>query len=625
MNKKATKNTLVFSMLILILCMAVLIGSTFAWFTDSVTSENNVIKSGTVDVQMDWLDGTQNPYDESAAWIDAANGAIFNYEKWEPGFAQVRHIKISNIGTLALKYKLNIIANGTVSDLADVIDVFYVDPAVAVTNRADLNDSNKIGTLSDVLQNLAGDNSTAAGELLAGENVIVTLALKMQESAGNEYQNKDIGSDFSVQLLATQFGAEEDSFGNDYDKDLSLDYTPVSNINELETALANKAKSIVFTQDCYVENPISIDYDVHIAASGSAVMRANGYTGTIFNVKSNAKLTLSDIVLDGGAIWTGEKASPLMRGATNEGLVATGYLIGTEGNGSIVLEQGAILQNNDGANAVFLATRGGGSLTLNGGHVINNSSNAGAIWGGGHIYVNAGSKINGNSSTGIAGAIRMVGNCNLTVNGGELNYNKAASDGGVIWGYGSSTYTFSGGEMAYNEAAGSGGAIYTGDYSVINISGDFEMHDNKALNSGAIRLTNYTSLTMTGGKIYNNTQNGESNAFNTWNNPMNLSGGQIADNISYVGGHTLTVGMADIDGVIAFNLSTNQNTVKLQSEFEGFAFSVNESASNFNNFNLKPADGYVYTAGDEAKLVCKNEGYITYWDATTSTFRLKAK
>ena len=52
---------------------------------------------------------------------------------------------------------------------------------------------------------------------------------------------------------------------------------------------------------------------------------------------------------------------------------------------------------------------------------------------------------------------------------------------------------------------------------------------------------------------------------------------------------------------------------------------MNESASNFSKFNFKPASGYVYTEGDEAKLVCMNPGYETYWDATTSTFRLMAK
>ena len=127
-KKYSTKKALVASVLLLALCFSMLVGTTFAWFTDSVTSSGNIIKSGTLDVEMYWAKGTEDP--DNANWTDASTGAIFNYDKWEPGYAEVRHIKIANEGTLALKYKVNIIANGEVSDLADVIDVYYVDPAI---------------------------------------------------------------------------------------------------------------------------------------------------------------------------------------------------------------------------------------------------------------------------------------------------------------------------------------------------------------------------------------------------------------------------------------------------------------------------------------------------------------
>lgn len=209
---KSTKRALLLSALSLLMCVSMLIGSTFAWFTDSVTSSGNNIKSGTLDVEMYWADGTEAP--DSATWTDASTGAIFNYDKWEPGYVEVRHIKIANVGTLALKYQIKIVANGEVSDLADVIDVYYVDPAVQVSDRAQLTDANKLGTLTEVLANLA---NTANGELPAGENDTITLALKMQESAGNEYQNLAIGSDFSVVLMATQDNVEKDAFDENYD------------------------------------------------------------------------------------------------------------------------------------------------------------------------------------------------------------------------------------------------------------------------------------------------------------------------------------------------------------------------------------------------------------------------
>ena len=211
---KKTKNALITSALSMLLCLSMLIGTSWAWFTDSVTSAGNIIQSGTLDVEMHWAKGTEDP--ASATYTDASKVAIFNYDKWEPGYVDVKHVKISNVGSLALKYQLNIVANGTVSELADVIDVYFVDPAIQITERTALYESNKLGTLREVIKGLS-DGKQGNGYLEAGKSVTVTLALKMQESAGNEYQGLSIGTDFSVQLLATQYGFEGDSFGEDYD------------------------------------------------------------------------------------------------------------------------------------------------------------------------------------------------------------------------------------------------------------------------------------------------------------------------------------------------------------------------------------------------------------------------
>ena len=211
-NKKGIKRSLLMSALALLLCVSMLIGSTFAWFTDSVTSAGNIIKSGTLDVEMSYADGKENP--ATVAWTDASTGAIFNNDKWEPGYTEVRHIKIENNGTLALKYQLTIAPDGEVSKLTDVIDVYYLDPAAAIADRAKLDENKKLGTLTDVL---AGMATTASGNLLPEGEHVVTIALKMREDAGNEYQNKSIGSAFSVILIATQLNHEEDSFDKNYD------------------------------------------------------------------------------------------------------------------------------------------------------------------------------------------------------------------------------------------------------------------------------------------------------------------------------------------------------------------------------------------------------------------------
>ena len=212
-NSKHTKRALLASVLSVVVCAAMLVGSTFAWFTDSVTSAGNIIKSGNLKVALEWANGTEAL--DTATWQDASTGAIFNYNLWEPGYTEARHVRISNKGNLALKYEIRIVANGEVSKLAEAIDVYYVKDGKQLTSRNDLTDTMKIGTLKEVLAN----PYAAKGHILASENAadVATIALKMQEDAGNEYQGLSIGTDFSVQLVATQYTSEKDSFDDQYD------------------------------------------------------------------------------------------------------------------------------------------------------------------------------------------------------------------------------------------------------------------------------------------------------------------------------------------------------------------------------------------------------------------------
>lgn len=220
-NFVTTKRALLTSVLSLVLCFAMLLGTTFAWFTDTVTSSGNVIQTGNLKVKMEWEEG--NVALDVADWKDASAGPIFNNKTWEPGRIEAKHIKITNVGTLALKYELNIVPHGTVSELADVIDVYYFADATQL-DRSTTTGGNRLGTLAELLDNNV-DNDNHISKLINGrldENGDYddfTIALKMQETAGNEYQGLSIGSSFSIQLLATQATYEDDSFDNTYDAD----------------------------------------------------------------------------------------------------------------------------------------------------------------------------------------------------------------------------------------------------------------------------------------------------------------------------------------------------------------------------------------------------------------------
>lgn len=216
-KKKSTKRVLLLSGLALIVCVSMLIGSTFAWFTDSVTSQGNKIQAGTLKLDLELLDKDGN-------WnsIKEDKTAIFNYDKWEPGYTDVKILKVENEGNLALKWYAKFISADEISELAEVIDV-YVCPSetTELTYPADrdLTGYTKVGTLDKFIDTIS---ATTYGNLGAGKSAYLGIALKMQESAGNEYQNKTLGA-FDIMILATQYTAESDSFDNQYDKDAEYD------------------------------------------------------------------------------------------------------------------------------------------------------------------------------------------------------------------------------------------------------------------------------------------------------------------------------------------------------------------------------------------------------------------
>ena len=211
----STKKTFLTSLMALLLCIVMLMGTTFAWFTDVVTSTGNIIQAGNLDAEMYYSESLENP-----DWKNADGPAVFNYENWEPGYTAVRYIKIKNAGNFNFKFQLSLDANGVVSKLGDVIDVYFVNPANQEIES--LEGLNNVGTLTNVIKN----NNYIPGTLTPGSEVILAIALHMQEEAGNEYQKLELcEGGFDLKLIATQVGGESDSFGDDYDDNATWEDT----------------------------------------------------------------------------------------------------------------------------------------------------------------------------------------------------------------------------------------------------------------------------------------------------------------------------------------------------------------------------------------------------------------
>lgn len=104
MVKRSTKQQLTLSAILLLLCVSMLVGSTFAWFTDSVTSTNNIIKSGTLNVELYYQVEGQTDWTK----VTDQTNVFKENSLWEPGHTEVVKLKVVNEGNLALKYKLGV-------------------------------------------------------------------------------------------------------------------------------------------------------------------------------------------------------------------------------------------------------------------------------------------------------------------------------------------------------------------------------------------------------------------------------------------------------------------------------------------------------------------------------------
>ena len=285
MKLKSKKSALLLSFTSLLLCFAMLAGSTFAWFTDTATTGVNKIVAGNLKVDIVAEDGVTSltSADGKLYWTQkqSAGGqatAVTGADKplWEPGVTFLtRGFKIKNGGNLALKWKMAInkenVENGKVGSevapsksLLDVIDF-------SVVKSTDENAP-------------AVDIKTFVGELTE-KNAISTdtyyIKGHMQKEAGNDYQNLTLDG-ITITVYATQLNHENDSFGPDYDVTAPLDFVPVGTAAELKSVLANAAAGEDVNVSLTGDIDLGTDKTLMIVDENSEVgdinIQANGHT-----------------------------------------------------------------------------------------------------------------------------------------------------------------------------------------------------------------------------------------------------------------------------------------------------------------------------------------------------------
>lgn len=344
-SSKSTKRALISSTLALLMCVAMLIGTTFAWFTDTASTAVNKIQAGNLDIELQMKDNEGN-------WVNAegktlpflVNGKIpaeGTQILWEPGCTYyVPEVRVLNKGNLAVKFE-------------------YVPEALGIT-----------GKLAEVLELVLPetDMNIEPAILKPGEaSPAWSFGYHMLESAGNEYQNAT-ATGMCVTVVATQATYEKDSIDDQYDKDAEYPIL-VTTGDELQAIVSNATApvNIVLTNSITTNNfVIPADKDVTLDLNGRTVTNAGSHT-----ILNKGHLTLTDSSAD--------KSGQIISLKSNTAALRNGD------NAVCVVEGGTI--SRDGANGnTWHVVENFGKMTFNGGKVVLKNGNGFAITNGWNYF-----------------------------------------------------------------------------------------------------------------------------------------------------------------------------------------------------------------------------------------------
>ena len=200
----------------LILCFTMLLGTTFAWLSDSAVSKNNKVVAGILDIEL-WLYNK-----DTAKYVNISDNTapIFGTEiVWEPGITKVAYLAIKNSGSLDLKFSIAMTVQSISKNLEKVLQYTIVaapdGPYTEEDPPYDYLDWEK-ATKSDV-ENIVGCSPITGDVFLhKDETKYLALAIHMMDGIENSYQGGQIN--FDITVLAAQLGSEADSVDFKYDE-----------------------------------------------------------------------------------------------------------------------------------------------------------------------------------------------------------------------------------------------------------------------------------------------------------------------------------------------------------------------------------------------------------------------
>ena len=343
-NKRATKRALLTSVMALVMCVVMLVGTTFAWFTDTASTGVNKIQAGNLDIELQMKDN-------NGKWVNAEGKILpFLVEGkipadgtqilWEPGCTYyVPEVRVLNKGNLAVKFEYVPEALGVTGKLAEVLELVFKTPVDA--------NGEEVNIEPEILK--PGEASPAW-----------SFGYHMLETAGNEYQNAT-ATGMCVTVLATQASYEKDSFDDQYDKDAEYPIS-VTTGDELQAIVSNATApvNIVLTNSITTNNfVIPADKDVTLDLNGRTVTNAGSHT-----ILNQGHLTLTDSSAD--------KSGQIISLKGNTAALRNGD------NAVCVVEGGTISRNGANGNT-WHVVENFGKMTFNGGKVVLKNGNGFAI------------------------------------------------------------------------------------------------------------------------------------------------------------------------------------------------------------------------------------------------------
>ena len=296
MKNFSSKKALLLSVLSMVICVSMLIGSTFAWFTDSATANVNEIKSGNLEIALEMSKDGGNTWEtvnDNSRLDFLVNGALPAGDAtilWEPGCTfELPLLRVRNSGNLALKYQ--VVISGATGDtkLLDVIKF-----------TAYVGDDTQGTTV-----NVKDGSAVAKGMLVPAEKAdetnkseqTIKISAHMDETANNNYKNLTL-KDIKISVVATQATYEYDSNSNQYDAGAEMVYPEG------------------ITNDSFAENQTSVDSDGNFYTSFKDAMAgvANGGTiylkeGSTIDFPTHLNVTKNITIQGNGADFSGKDIS----------------------------------------------------------------------------------------------------------------------------------------------------------------------------------------------------------------------------------------------------------------------------------------------------------------------------